>query len=71
MKVLVFGFNIASLDRKAVPATIAVRRVDVSAIEIEAVCIELRGRGGTRPVDATEACVSQRANSHTDKPATS
>ena len=67
------GFTVCPvwLDRKAVPTIVAVRRGDVSAIEIEVVRIELRLVGGTIPVVASAARGPQRASSHIHEPATS
>ncbi len=58
-------------DRKAVPTIVAVRRDDVSAIEMEGVRIELRWVGSASPVVAKAARAPQRASSHIHVPATS
>ena len=62
-----YGFT----DRKAAPTTVAVRREDVSAIEIEAVRRELRRVGADSPVVAIVARVPQRTKIHIYIPATS
>ena len=58
-------------DHKAVPTIVAVRRDDVSAIEMEGVRIELRWVGSASPVVAKAARAPQRASSHIHVPATS
>ncbi len=70
LKIKLKGWG-TDLDRKAVPTIVAVRRGDVSAIEIEVVRIELRLVGGTIPVVASAARGPQRASSHIHEPATS
>ncbi len=63
-----YGFT----DRKAVPTTgVAVRRVDINAIKIEVVRIELRRVGADSPVVAIVARAPQRADIHIQIPATS